>query len=139
MSLLKKEARMNHMVPRGLEPRTLRLLAVRSNQLSYETNVKEFMCCLHIWAACCLSMKYPIAKRKNRMKDCEMGGCLSRRDFEEIAHPQSFRNTFTLCVLSTPCLLLSRGESGWCSDWTSTPGAWRHAGAQFPLPGATLV
>ena len=26
------------MVPRGLEPRTLRLLAVRSNQLSYETN-----------------------------------------------------------------------------------------------------
>ena len=26
-----------YMVPRGLEPRTLRLLAVRSNQLSYET------------------------------------------------------------------------------------------------------
>ena len=26
-----------HLVPRGLEPRTLRLLAVRSNQLSYET------------------------------------------------------------------------------------------------------
>jgi hypothetical protein len=26
-----------HMVPRGLEPRTLRLLAVRSNQLGYET------------------------------------------------------------------------------------------------------
>ena len=25
-------------VPRGLEPRTLRLLAVRSNQLSYETH-----------------------------------------------------------------------------------------------------
>ena len=28
---------MKKMVPRGLEPRTLRLLAVRSNQLSYET------------------------------------------------------------------------------------------------------
>ena len=27
------------MVPRGLEPWALRLLAVRSNQLSYETNV----------------------------------------------------------------------------------------------------
>ena len=27
------------MVPRGLEPRTLRLLAVRSNQLSYETMI----------------------------------------------------------------------------------------------------
>ena len=27
-----------NMVPRGLEPRTLRLLAVCSNQLSYETN-----------------------------------------------------------------------------------------------------
>ena len=30
------------MVPRGLEPRTLRLLAVRSNQLSYETCWHEF-------------------------------------------------------------------------------------------------
>ena len=29
--------RFEKMVPRGLEPRTLRLLAVRSNQLSYET------------------------------------------------------------------------------------------------------
>ena len=29
--------RRNKMVPRGLEPRTLRLLAVRSDQLSYET------------------------------------------------------------------------------------------------------
>ena len=28
----------NFMVPRGLEPRTLRLLAIRSNQLSYETS-----------------------------------------------------------------------------------------------------
>ena len=27
-----------NMVPRGLEPRTLRLLAVRSNQLSYRTS-----------------------------------------------------------------------------------------------------
>ena len=33
------EERAQHMVPRGLEPRTLRLLAVRSNQLSYETVV----------------------------------------------------------------------------------------------------
>ena len=29
---------MSNVVPRGLEPRTLRLLAVRSNQLSYETH-----------------------------------------------------------------------------------------------------
>ena len=36
------------------------------------------------------------------------------------------------------CFSIGRGESGWCSDWTSTPGAWRHAGAQFPLPGAFL-
>ena len=27
-----------NVVPRGLEPQTLRLLAVRSNQLSYETD-----------------------------------------------------------------------------------------------------
>ena len=33
-----------HMVPRGLEPRTLRLLAVRSNQLSYETVVLAAVC-----------------------------------------------------------------------------------------------
>ena len=35
-----------NVVPRGLEPRTLRLLAVRSNQLSYETN-----CALFPWRA----------------------------------------------------------------------------------------
>ena len=29
----------------------------------------------------------------------------------------------------------SRGESGWCSDMTSTHGAWRHAGAGFLLSG----
>ena len=31
-----QEALKNNLVPRGLELRTLRLLAVRSNQLSYE-------------------------------------------------------------------------------------------------------
>ena len=31
--------------------------------------------------------------------------------------------------------LIGRGESGWRSDWTSTPGAWRHAGARFLLSG----
>ena len=30
------------MVPRGLEPRTLQLLAVRSNQLSYESSCDIF-------------------------------------------------------------------------------------------------
>ena len=33
-------------------------------------------------------------------------------------------------------ILASRGESGWCSDVTSTLGAWRLAGVQFLLPGA---
>ena len=33
---------MGKVVPRGLEPRTLRLLAVRSNQLSYETSWEQF-------------------------------------------------------------------------------------------------
>ena len=28
-----------------------------------------------------------------------------------------------------------RGESGWCSDMTSTHGAWRHAGIRFLLSG----
>ena len=28
-----------------------------------------------------------------------------------------------------------RGESGWCSDMTSTHGAWRHAGTRFLLSG----
>ena len=31
-----------------------------------------------------------------------------------------------------------RGESGWCLDRTSTPGAWRHAEVQFLLPGVFL-
>ena len=33
---------------------------------------------------------------------------------------------------------LSRGESGWCSDETSTLGAWRHAGVRFLLSGVLL-
>jgi len=36
--VLRYNIRIVKMVPRGLEPRTLRLLAVRSNQLSYETH-----------------------------------------------------------------------------------------------------
>ena len=34
-----------------------------------------------------------------------------------------------------------RDESGWCSDVTSTHGAWRHAGVRIPvpeLPGITI-
>jgi hypothetical protein len=27
------------------------------------------------------------------------------------------------------------GESGWCSDWTSTPGVWEHTEVQFLLCG----
>ena len=43
------------LVPRGLEPRTLRLLAVRSDQLSYETCwlASEFER-LYLWAVCML-------------------------------------------------------------------------------------
>ena len=32
-------------------------------------------------------------------------------------------------------LKCSRGESCWCPDGTSTPGAWRHAGVRSLLPG----
>ena len=32
-----------------------------------------------------------------------------------------------------------RGESGWCSDMTSTHGVWRHTGVQFLLSGAFLM
>ena len=35
--------------------------------------------------------------------------------------------------------LLGRGESGWCSDMTSTHGAWRHAGVRFLLFGDALI
>ena len=37
------------MVPRGLEPRTLRLLAVRSNQLSYETSWQQISKSGSLW------------------------------------------------------------------------------------------
>ena len=33
----------------------------------------------------------------------------------------------------------SRGESGWCSDITSTGGVWRHTGVRFLLSGAAAV
>ena len=49
-------------VPRGLEPRTLRLLAVRSNQLSYET--LDFLGVDLAWAT---TAKFPI------LLDCGQG------------------------------------------------------------------
>ena len=39
---------LHKVVPRGLEPRTLRLLAVRSNQLSYETDAKGIAIMRHL-------------------------------------------------------------------------------------------
>ena len=52
------------MVPRGLEPRTLRLLAVRSNQLSYETcwhkfyslQIKKHSIIIHVFNAECFPL-----------------------------------------------------------------------------------
>jgi hypothetical protein len=49
-------------------------------------------------------------------------------------------------IIKAPLSLFSWGESGWCSDVTSTHAAWRHAGIRFLLlpssnqanPGAVL-
>jgi hypothetical protein len=41
-----------------------------------------------------------------------------------------------VCVWHVLNTLQSRGESGWCSDVTSTHGAWEHAGVRFLLSGA---
>ena len=35
--------------------------------------------------------------------------------------------------------VVGRGGSGWCSDVTSTHGAWRHAGVRFLFPGVLLI
>ena len=51
------------MVPRGLEPRTLRLLAVRSNQLSYETLV------------ICRARNLLSSRKSRRGIFCGVGGC----------------------------------------------------------------
>ena len=56
---------------------------------------------------------------------------------EEVLPSQRLR--FYIGCINQHFFLSSRGESGWCLDWTSTPGAWRHAGAQFPLPGALFA
>ena len=54
------------MVPRGLEPRTLRLLAVRSNQLSYETVEECDLCDFRKWPT-----RYPIDLRvRQRVHIC---------------------------------------------------------------------
>jgi hypothetical protein len=44
------------------------------------------------------------------------------------------------CVLvfSFQRIAACQGESGWCSDGTSTPGAWKHAGVRFLLSGVRL-
>ena len=55
------------MAPRGLEPRTLRLLAVRSNQLSYETLVNHQLHCNAAFAFCAedeLEANFAFGERK---------------------------------------------------------------------------
>ena len=42
-----------------------------------------------------------------------------------------------LCRFRAASTPESRGESGWCSDVTSTHGAWEHAGVRFLLSGVT--
>ena len=40
---MRRTGQLKQMLPRGLEPRTFRLLAERSDQLSYETNLQLSM------------------------------------------------------------------------------------------------
>ena len=39
------------------------------------------------------------------------------------------------CTTTTAKTQMGRGESGWCSDMTSTHGVWRHTGVRFLLLG----
>ena len=53
-----------------------------------------------------------------------------------MCHPYSYYRYDIYCICTIIIYYLSgRGESGWCSDMTSTHGAWRHAGVRFLLSG----
>ena len=74
-------------------------------------------------------------------KDCRFESCQGHCHGLE-----GWCSVITSNVSYSPCMscsfnfrLPSRGESGWCSDMTSTHGAWRHAGVRFLLSGAFHV
>ena len=71
------------MVPRGLEPRTLRLLAVRSDQLSYKSScVHQIMDCGTSSAYCTKCARrafYKITKMENLGIDPSASRMLSER------------------------------------------------------------
>ena len=67
------------MVPRGLEPRTLWLLAIRSNQLSYET--KYFTVALNYYVNCARPQQFAIPRHTTGCRARERAG-LARRPTE---------------------------------------------------------
>ena len=82
------------MVPRGLEPRTLRLLAVRSNQLSYETiETRSHTSYQELRNQCC--QLFSIGRQTHSIVMGSSGdsssGLNARRDFAYIASSHLYR------------------------------------------------
>ncbi len=72
------------------------------------------------------------------MHDAIRRHSLSRRKLLEIrVTPSKYLHLGCEQAGSKLCQIC-RGESGWCSDVTSTHGAWRHAGVRFLLSGVPL-
>ena len=56
--------------------------------------------------------------------------------FQSVVRSASIPNRCSAAHFANPWLWSwCRSESGWCSDVTSTHGAWRHAGVRFLLSG----
>ena len=56
--------------------------------------------------------------------------------FQSVVRSASIPNRHSAAHFANPWLWSwCRSESGWCSDVTSTHGAWRHAGVRFLLSG----
>ena len=77
-------------VPRGLEPRTLRLLAVRSNQLSYETSWEQIskdageeFAGIWIFCACSCGMPWPRTVEEQGHATASAPACLQHQEQQQ--------------------------------------------------------
>jgi len=104
---------------------------------------------LTLLARSCLGVTYTCASRthgKYRTKSWKINFRFGGKKAKKVSSCKRMRKKYVFvykaCVSvrdSGDIVSIGQDESGWCSDMTSTHGAWRHAGVRFLLLGVLLL
>ena len=76
---------------------------------------------------------FPARAHNTGLRSCPLSPEVATRQCHGFADIDT--NISTLRAMTLLMRPVGRGESGWCSDVTSTHGAWKHVGVRFLLPG----